>query len=67
MREKVDSWQFCLDLLEKIQVALVPGVAFGPNGEGHVRMSFGRSEEDINKAFDRIDKFFSKEKPLLAR
>ena len=48
----VDSWQFALNLLDKIQVAVVPGVAFGPNGEGHVRMSFGRSEEDINRAFD---------------
>jgi len=51
------SWQFCLDLLENIQVALVPGVAFGPNGENHIRISFGRSEEDINKAFNRIDKY----------
>jgi len=54
----VDSWQFALNLLDKIQVAVVPGVAFGPNGEGHVRMSFGRSEEDINRAFDRMDKYF---------
>jgi aminotransferase len=55
----IDSWQFALNLLDKIQVAVVPGVAFGPNGEGHVRMSFGRSEEDINRAFDRMDKYFS--------
>jgi len=51
------SWQFCLDLLKNAHVALVPGVAFGPNGENHVRISFGRSEEDINKAFDQIDKY----------
>jgi aspartate/methionine/tyrosine aminotransferase len=56
----VDSWQFSLDLLDKAQVAVVPGVAFGPNGEGHVRMSFGRSEEDINKAFDRMETLFTK-------
>ncbi len=49
-----DSRAFALDSLERAQVAVVPGVAFGPGGEGHVRMSFGRSERDINTAFDRI-------------
>ncbi len=52
------SWKFALYLLEKSQVAVVPGVAFGPNGEDHIRISFGRSEEDINRAFDRMDKLF---------
>ncbi|KKP83123.1 MAG: Aromatic amino acid aminotransferase, partial [Candidatus Moranbacteria bacterium GW2011_GWF1_35_5] len=52
------SWKFALNLLEKTKVAVVPGVAFGPNGEGHIRMSFGRSEEDINKAFGRMKRFF---------
>jgi aminotransferase len=53
------SWKFALHLLEKAQVAVVPGVAFGPNGEEHIRMSFGRSEKDINIAFDRMEKIFS--------
>lgn len=53
------SWKFALYILEKAQVAVVPGVAFGPNGEGHVRMSFGRSEKDINEAFDRLERIFS--------
>lgn len=52
------SWKFALWLLEKTKVALVPGVAFGPNGEEHVRMSFGRSEKDINEAFRRMKKLF---------
>jgi len=56
----IDSWKFCLALLDKIQVALVPGFAFGTdaNSEGYLRMSFGRSEEDINEAFDRLEKLF---------
>lgn len=53
-----DSEKFCLNLLDKIQVALVPGIAFGPNGQGHIRMSFGRSEDDINRAFDRMEEYF---------
>ena len=52
------SWKFALWLLEKTKVAVVPGVAFGPNGERHIRMSFGRDEKDINNAFARIKKFF---------
>jgi len=57
--ELVDSWEFALKLLDKIQVAVVPGFAFGAGGEGHIRISFGRSEEDINNAFDRMDKYFN--------
>jgi aminotransferase len=53
-----NSWKFCLSLLDRIQVALVRGIAFGPAGAGHVRLSFGRSEADINRAFDRMDEFF---------
>jgi aminotransferase len=52
------SWKFALELLEKAHVAVVPGVAFGPSGENHIRMCFGRTEEDINLAFDRIEKLF---------
>jgi aminotransferase len=52
------STEFAIELLEKAKVATVPGAAFGPVGENHIRMCFGRSEEDINTAFDRLDKFF---------
>lgn len=58
---KRDSWQFAQDLLEKEGVAVVPGVAFGPNGESHVRISFGRTEQDIDRAFDRIKHYFKKQ------
>jgi len=52
------SWEFAIELLEKTKVALVPGAAFGPSGENHVRMCFGRSEDDINEAFNRMERFF---------
>ena len=54
-----ESTQFAIELLEKAKVAVVPGIAFGPSGENHVRMCFGRSEEDINEAFGRLEDFFS--------
>ena len=55
---KRDSWQFAYELLEKAHVAVVPGAAFGPNGEGHIRISFGRTEQDIDRAFGRIKDYF---------
>ncbi len=60
VKEPRDSWKFTLDLLDKIQIAVVPGIAFGPSGENHIRMSFGRSEEHINQAFDRMEGYFGK-------
>lgn len=43
-------------LLDEAHVALTPGSAFGPGGEGHVRLSFATSAETINKAIDRMCK-----------
>ena len=51
------SWKFALDLLEKARVAVVPGIAFGPSGEEHIRMSFGRNEKDIDEAMKRIKEY----------
>lgn len=53
------SWNLAIDLLDKAQVAVVPGFCFGPNGENHVRISFGRSQEHINKAFDKMEEHFN--------
>jgi len=53
-----DSKTFCIKLLKEAKVSTTPGVAFGPTGEGHLRMSFCVPEETINKAFDRIEAYF---------
>ena len=54
------AWDFALKLLDNTHVAVVPGQAFGPNGESHLRLSFGRSQADIQEAFDRFDNYFPK-------
>lgn len=41
-------------LLEKAQVATVPGVVFGPQGEGHVRFSFSTSLETIEGGLESL-------------
>lgn len=45
-------------LLEKAHVVTVPGSAFGEAGEGHLRLSFATSQENIRAALDRIKKAF---------
>jgi aminotransferase len=53
-----DSVDFCVRLLKETGVVAVPGIAFGPTGEGHVRMSFCFTREEIDAAFDRIDRWW---------
>jgi aspartate/methionine/tyrosine aminotransferase len=56
-----DSRAFAIRLLEKAGVVVTPGVAFGPGGEGHVRMAYCVGEATINGAFDRIEAFAAAE------
>jgi len=53
-----DSWQFSIELLENAKVAVTPGSAFGPSGEGHVRMAYCVDEDTINRAFDYMDEYY---------
>ena len=57
-KEGKDSIMFCKKLLREAKVSTTPGIAFGPTGEGHLRMSFCVPEDMINKAFDRMQKYF---------
>lgn len=54
-----DSIKFCKALLREARVSTTPGVAFGPTGEEHLRLSFCVPEDMINTAFDRMEKYFS--------
>jgi len=58
LKEGSDSTTFCKKLLKEARVSTTPGIAFGPTGEGHLRLSFCVSEEMINKAFDRMEAYF---------
>ena len=52
--------ELALKLLYEAKVITIPGSGFGPTGQGHLRLSFGASETDINKAFDRIEEWASR-------
>ena len=51
------SEDFAQRLLEEEHVAVVPGGAFGPSGEGHVRMCYATSFEQLEEAIVRIGRF----------
>ena len=57
--EGKDSMTFCKNLLLKGKVSTTPGVAFGPTGEAHLRLSFCVSFDEINLAFDRMKEFLT--------
>ncbi|MDQ6651553.1 MAG: aminotransferase class I/II-fold pyridoxal phosphate-dependent enzyme [Acidobacteriota bacterium] len=49
-----DSREAAEILLERAQVATVPGVVFGEHGEGHLRFSFSTSIETIEAGLDSL-------------
>ena len=42
-------------LLERAGVLVTPGSAFGPSGEGHVRLALVQDEAEMRYAIDAID------------
>ncbi|MEM3421809.1 MAG: pyridoxal phosphate-dependent aminotransferase [Candidatus Hadarchaeum sp.] len=53
----MSSFEFCELLLKSKGVAAVPGSGFGPGGEGHVRLSYATSMENIKLAIELIKEF----------
>ena len=52
---KVKSLEFCNALLEKEQVAVIPGIAFG--ADENIRLSYATDMATIEKGMDRLEKF----------
>jgi aminotransferase len=53
----LSSQEFCKQLLLEAGVAIIPGSAFGACGEGHARVCYATSMENIEKALERIEQF----------
>jgi aminotransferase len=51
---KKSSQDFAMEILEKAKVIVVPGLAFGSKGEGHIRISYAVSKNKIKEAMLRI-------------
>jgi aminotransferase len=56
--EGKDSTAFCKRLLSEGRVSTTPGIAFGPTGQQHLRLSFCVPASEIDKAFDRMEAYF---------
>lgn len=50
-----DSAQFVTELVEKAGVMVTPGSAFGPSGEGYVRLALVQDEDVIREAVKAVE------------
>ncbi len=55
----LSSDEFCERLLREQRVAIIPGTAFGPGGEGFARCCYAVSMKDLAEALSRIDYFLN--------
>jgi LL-diaminopimelate aminotransferase len=53
---EISSWKFFDHLLSSCHLIAMPGIGFGPSGEGYIRLSAFSSEEKISLAIERIKK-----------
>ena len=53
----IGSEEFAYRLLEKEQVAVVPGITYGESCEGYIRLAFTMNEDKIREGIRRIKRF----------
>ena len=61
------SLKFALDLLDQAQVAVSPGIGFGPSGAEHVRFALVENEHRIRQAARGVRKVMQNADAILAR
>ena len=54
------SVEFCDRFLAEERVAVIPGSAFGPGGEGYVRACYAASMRDLSEALERLERFLKR-------
>lgn len=54
-----DSMKFCVDLAKQQAIAIIPGVAFGKEGEGYVRISYAADFDTLKEAMKRIGSYMA--------
>ncbi|MFW6054814.1 MAG: pyridoxal phosphate-dependent aminotransferase [Thermodesulfobacteriota bacterium] len=54
-----DSLSFALDLLDREQVVVVPGEAFGSDYSDCIRIAFTVNQGQLNEAMDRLQRFLA--------
>lgn len=59
---RTNSYKLAFDILEKAHVGVTPGIDFGENGEGFIRLSYANSIENIDEGLNRLEKYFDEYK-----
>ena len=55
---RMDSMDFCMELMEKAGVIVTPGASFGPHGEGYVRFALVLPPAKIREAVEAMRPLF---------
>lgn len=54
-----DSYRFAYDILEHAHVGVTPGVDFGTQGEGFLRLSYANSMENLAEGMNRLERYLN--------
>lgn len=57
---KISSEDLTMYLLKEAHVAVTPGSTFGPAGEGHIRISYAASRQDLKEGMSRMRQALAK-------
>lgn len=60
-----DDVKFANELLQEEHLAILPGSFFGIGGEGHLRLSYAASMDNINACLDKLGDFVKKHSKLV--
>jgi len=52
-----DSYRLAFDILLKAKVGVAPGIDFGTNAEGYLRISYANSMENIEEGMNRLQRY----------
>ena len=55
-----NSYELAFEILQEVGVGVSPGIDFGSNAEGYLRLSYANSLENIKEGLDRIDAFIKR-------
>jgi len=58
-RYTTDSLSFAYDVLRHARVAVTPGIDFGSNAEGYIRLSYATSMERIGEGIQRLGRYLA--------
>ena len=52
-----NSYNLAFDMLEKAHIGVTPGIDFGPNSEGYLRLSYANSLENLKEGMNRLEQY----------